>query len=174
MRTSSSPGNSLPTLRRHGRGFRKPCLIGAAPGKASPSVYLLSAELEREMMGSKAQWYPSSFPRSQLMPSQAYYLWRQSGACRPSWVTLSNGSQDFGESSLPWHRMTQTEPAGMQPRPVYMSFILRADEPIEEAFRCYAGTQPLKTQRSAGANAPPGSASCGRQDTVTKHVIWFS
>lgn len=40
----------MPTLQRHGRDFRKPCLIGAAPGKARPSIYWLSAGLEREII----------------------------------------------------------------------------------------------------------------------------
>lgn len=48
MRTRSSSGNCMPTLQRHGRDFRKPCLIGAAPGKACPSVCWLSAELKQE------------------------------------------------------------------------------------------------------------------------------
>jgi len=117
MRTNSSPGNSLPTLRRDGRVFRKPCLIGSAPGKASPCVYLLNAELQRETMGCKTQWYPSIFPWSQFMPGQAYYLWLQTADCRPSCVTLCHGSQDFGDSYLLCHSMAQTEPAGVQPQP---------------------------------------------------------
>lgn len=54
MKTRSSPGHCLPTLHRYRRDFRKLCLIGAAPGKAHPWVYWLSAELEQEIIWEKS------------------------------------------------------------------------------------------------------------------------
>lgn len=107
--------------------------------------------------GSKVQSHPSSFPWSYLMPSQVYYFWLQSSASRPSWVTPCNGSQDFRESSLLRHSRTQTASCCAA---MASLDILRVDKSTEEAFRCYAGTQPLKTQLSAGANTPPLPSIC--------------
>lgn len=106
MRTISSPGNCMPTLQRHGRNFRKPCLIGAAPGEARPSVCWLSAELEQEII-----WEQNAV----VSPLTSF----GASSCPARLITclgvpvLCNDSEDFGKSVL-CLSMTQTDPAGVQ------------------------------------------------------------
>lgn len=87
MRTSSNSGSCLFNLRKYGKGFRKPCLTGPTPGKASPSVSFLSTELEWETMGSKALLHLLLL----LMPAKdqlGLLPLAPHCCCRPSWVTL--------------------------------------------------------------------------------------